>query len=225
MLNPIPSTENFSVIIADDHDLFADGLERIVNHVKGFEVIAKVADGHHLLHILNRIQPDLILMDINMPFLDGLETAQIIKKKFSKTKIVFISMHFESTYKTFLKENNIDGFLIKTAKATELEEILPQIMSGTKVFKAPSPTQKKDKAFTEKLPETDFMKLYKITPTEIEIIQLIAEGYSNKLIADKRSLSHYTVETHRKNIFRKLDAKNMADVVAFAVIHGIYKKP
>lgn len=208
------------VIIADDHALFADGLEKIINHIGGYHVIAKVNNGHHLLQSLNRMQPDLILLDINMPQMDGLESALIIKKRFSKLKIIFVSTHFETGYKNFIRENGIDGFVVKNITGIELKEVLYRVMSGIKVMIAPTETQSK----TKQPPQTAFMKMYKLTKTEVEIIQLIAEGYSTKLIADKRNLSHLTVESHRKNIFRKLDARNMADVVAFAVLQGIYKK-
>ncbi|PYF74084.1 response regulator transcription factor [Pedobacter nutrimenti] len=220
MQRSIDSEIPIRVVITDDHSLFADGLEQIINQISGFRVVAKVNNGRELLQILNGMQPDLILLDINMPEMDGLESAMMIKRKFNKLKIIFVSTHFEAGYKNFIRENNIEGFIAKNITAVELKEVLKQVMSGIKVLVTPTELQSN----IRQAPETDFMKMHKLTKTEIEIIQLIAEGYSTKLIADKRGLSHLTVESHRKNIFRKLHAKNMADVVAFAVVQGIYKK-
>ncbi len=211
MQRSIDSEIPIRVVITDDHSLFADGLEQIINQISGFRVVAKVNNGRELLQILNGMQPDLILLDINMPEMDGLESAMMIKRKFNKLKIIFVSTHFEAGYKNFIRENNIEGFIAKNITAVELKEVLKQVMSGIKVLVAPTELQSN----IRQAPETDFMKMHKLTKTEIEIIQLIA---------DKRGLSHLTVESHRKNIFRKLHAKNMADVVAFAVVQGIYKK-
>lgn len=207
------------IIIADDHSLFADGLEQIINNTNGFEVIAKLENGKLLMQTLNQLQPDIILLDINMPFMSGLESAVQIRKKFSNIKIVFISMHYDVRYKTFIRDHGIEGFIIKNIGASGLRDALQKIIGGEQVFLPPSETQ----FLPAMLPETGFMKLYKLTKTEIEIIELMAGGDSTKMIADKRKLSNLTVETHRKNIFRKLNARNLADVVSFAVVQGIYK--
>ena len=207
------------VIIADDHTLFADGLEQIVNSSPGFEVIAKVNNGKMLLQTLNRYIPELILLDINMPLMDGLECVINIRKMFAAIKIILISMHDGSRYTDFIKEHDIQGFVMKNIGAPELRDVLQKVMAGQLIFLNNSKT---NEAVISQ-PETSFMKLYKLTKTEIEIIQLIAKGWSTKIIADKRRLSPLTVETHRKNIFRKLNAKNMAEVVTFAVAQGIHK--
>lgn len=210
---------NAKVIIADDHGLFADGVEFIINNTPGFEVIANVNNGKLLMQTLNRLQPDIILLDINMPYMDGLETALQIKKRFDNIKIVFISMHYDAGIKTFIQQNNISGFVIKNISARELKEVLNKVKNGEKVLiPPPLPTTVLTPAA---LPTNDFVNQYKLTKTEIAIIKHIAEGDNTKTIADKRSLSYLTVESHRKNILRKLNAKNMAEVVAFAVKYGI----
>lgn len=216
METPVTNTK---VIIADDHGLFADGVEFIINNTPGFEVIANVNNGKLLMQTLNRLQPDIILLDINMPYMDGLETALQIKKRFDTIKIVFISMHYDTGIKTFIQKNNISGFVIKNISARELKEVLNKVKAGEKVLiPPPQPTLVSTPAIA---PTNDFVNQYKLTKTEIAIIKHIAEGDNTKTIADKRSLSYLTVESHRKNILRKLNAKNMAEVVAFAVKYGI----
>ena len=207
------------IIIADDHRLFADGVEQIINSTPGYEVIANVDNGKLLMQVLNRLQPDIILLDISMPFMDGLETALQIKKKKPEVKIVFISMHYDAGINSFIKANDISGFVIKNISAQELKETMHKVSAGEKVFIPPQHTVHLDS--TLPTPDSEFIHQYKLTKTEIAIIKLISAGDNTKTIADKRSLSYLTVESHRKNILRKLKAKNMAEVVAFAVKYGL----
>lgn len=210
-------TKPVNVIIADDHKLFADGVEQIISAMPGYEVVATVNNGKLLMQMLNRLSPDIILLDINMPLLDGLDSAALIKKKQPAIKLVFISMHYDAAIKTFIQKNDINGFVNKNISAKELKDTLYKIIQGEKVFitgqAEPQP----------KLPEPgmEMLSQHKLTKTEVAIIKMIAGGDSTKAIADKRQLSYLTVESHRKNILRKLKAKNMAEVIAFAAKHGL----
>jgi len=210
-----------TIIIADDTVLFAEGVEQIINNMRAFCVTGKASNGRMLMQLLHRLRPDLILLDIKMPLTDGLETSLFIKKNFPKIKVILMSLYFEPAYKTFIRKNDIDGFISKDIDAVELQDVLQKINAGEKVFICPQQIEPSVHAIT---PDTEFMKLYKLTKTEIEIMQLIAQGNSTKMIAYKRGLSKFTVEVHRKNIFRKLNAKNMADVIAFAIKHQLSKK-
>lgn len=210
-------TKPVSVIIADDHKLFADGVEQIVSAMPGYEVIASVNNGKLLMQLLNRLLPDIILLDINMPFLDGLESALLIKKKQPGIKLVFISMHYDAAIKVFIQKNDINGFVNKNISAKELKDSLHKIMLGEKVFITGQATPQPN--ITQ--PGMDLLNQHKLTKTEVAIIKMIAGGDSTKAIADKRNLSYLTVESHRKNILRKLNAKNMAEVIAFAAKHGL----
>jgi len=210
-----------TIIIADDTVLFAEGVEQIINNMNNFCVAGKAGNGRALMQLLNRLQPDIVLVDIKMPLTDGLETSLFIKQNYPKIKVILMSLYFEPAYKTFIRKNNIDGFISKDIDAVELQDVLQAVHAGEKVFIYPQQVGPTVNAIT---PDTEFMKLYKLTKTEIEIVKLIAQGESTKMIAHKRGLSKFTVEVHRKNIFRKLNAKNMADVVAFAVQHQLNKK-
>jgi len=211
-------TNPVNVIIADDHKLFADGVEQIISSMPGFEVIAAVDNGKLLMQTLNRLSPDIILLDINMPLLDGLETAALIKKKQPGIKIVFISMHYDAAIKTFINKNGINGFVNKNISAKELKDTLHKIMLGENVFITGQPVQQQP---IVPQPGMEMLSQHKLTKTEVAIIKMIAGGDSTKAIADKRGLSYLTVESHRKNILRKLNAKNMAEVIAFAAKHGL----
>ncbi len=207
-----------NIMIADDHDLFADGLELILSEPP-FHVVGKAKNGKVLLQLVNNFVPDLILLDINMGIMNGIETAVLIKKRFQKIKTVFISMEYDASIKTMIKKNDIDGYLPKSISSLKLKEALQEISDGNKVFIFPEEPLN-NQIFP---PHRDykFFSQFKLTRTELEIIGLIAKGDSTKIIASKKKLSYLTIETHRKNIFRKINAKNMAEVVAFAYSHKL----
>lgn len=219
----MPASESsiIKIMIADDHGLFAEGLEQILNNTPGFEIIARVDNGKLLMQTLNRLTPDLILLDIHMPLMDGLETATAIKKRLPDIKIIFISMTYDTSYKTFLHKYDIDGFVSKTVNFSLLKEAIQNVIEGHKIVVPPLHSTEPDEAQLSS--ESEHMRAFKLTRTEIEIIQLITHGDSTKMIAAKRNLSYLTVETHRKNIFRKLHVKNMAEVAAFAAKHNLIK--
>lgn len=208
----LPTTP-IKIILADDHQLFVDGVEQILSASQQFEILAKVDNGKLLLQTLNRVKPDLILLDINMPFMTGMEVAQQLKKTMPDIKLVFLSMYYDSKIISKAKQYGVNGFIIKNTTATELKEALIQVMEGETVFVLAKDylTNPVDTV------EDDFTKRFKISPREMEIIQLIKQGMSTKEIADELSLSVFTIETHRKNIFRKLNIASVGQLISFAI--------
>lgn len=209
------------IVIADDHQLFADGLEQILTGIEGYHVIEKVTNGKLLLQLMNRTVPDLILLDINMPYMDGLEAAAELKKRTPSLKIIFLSMYYDTKIINFAKENKINGFIIKNTTAPELKEAIAEVLKGNEKYVTPEsnlPLQ----PMTE---FEEFTRKLKLSPREVEIIQLVKLGKTTKEIADKLFLSVFTIETHRKNIYRKLGVKNSAELSAFAVSLPINTKP
>jgi len=205
-----------SIIIADDHLLFADGVEQILMGDPAFEVLAKADNGKLLLQMLNRLRPNLILMDINMPYLSGIEAAESIKKNLPEVKIVFLSMYHDTKMLMHAKQSGINGFIIKNTTALELKDAIRRVMDGEKVFIVPPQPQQ-----TENKQDDKFLKRFKLSPREIEIIHHIKQGKTTKEIAEIVFLSSLTIETHRKNIFRKLQISNMAQLLSFAAENGI----
>ena len=199
------------IIIADDHTLFADGLEQIVQSLPGFEVVGKVTDGKMLMQKLNSVMPDMILMDVNMPYLNGMEAAQKILQAFPQVKIIFISMYYNVQLTEQAKAAGATGFITKDITAPALKEIILNAVKGISCFVAP-PAQ--NQADTDTYGQDPFLLQYKLSPREMEIIRLIKEGNATKQIASLLELSVYTVETHRKNINRKLDVQSTAELIA-----------
>jgi DNA-binding NarL/FixJ family response regulator len=198
------------VIIVEDHLLFADGLEQILTSLPGFEVIDKLNNGKRLMQALNSKSPDLLLLDINMPYMDGMEAAANVRKNHPSIKIIFLSMYFDRKMITTARQLGANGFVTKTVMAPVLKDVLIRVMAGENVFILPERTQ-----LPQPAGDSDaFARQYKLSTRELEIIGLIKEGKSTKAISDQLFLSVYTIETHRKNIFRKLQVKNVMELIA-----------
>lgn len=207
------------IIIADDHCLFADGVEQIVNAMNGFNVIGKAENGKVLLQLLNKNIPNIILLDINMPLLNGIDAANDIRKKYPEVKIVFLSMYVDAKMIDASKKNGIYGFINKGITAPNLQQAIIDIANGIPTFILPEQTYNQELNNTK----NDYATLFKLSEREIEIIVLITAGKKNKEIAQELELSAYTTETHRKNIYRKLNVQSIAELMSFAVQHDILK--
>lgn len=205
------------VIIADDHLLFADGVEQILNSIPNFEVIAKVGNGKLLMQALNTLNPDLVLLDINMPHMNGLEAAKKIRQRMPEIKIVFLSMYFDLKVIATAELDGAKGFLQKDITAPLLKEKMICIANGGTCFDLPQ--QKETNAPVWQ--QDNFANELKLSAREIEIIKLIKLGMSSKQISTELFLSTYTIETHRKNIYRKLDIQSIASLIQFANEHNI----
>lgn len=200
------------IIIADDHALFADGLEQLVHSLEGFNVVGKVADGKMLMQKLNSVAADIILMDINMPYLNGIEAAQKVLSLYPEIKVVFISMYYNNELITQAKEAGAIGFIMKDVTAAVLKEAILNAKNGVQTFLAPI---RREASYNNDINAMDpFLLHYKLSPREMDIIKLIKEGNATKQIASVLELSVFTVETHRKNINRKLKVQSTAELIA-----------
>ena len=204
--------QKIKIIIADDHQLFADGVEQILSATNDFEVLAKVTNGKLLLQALNHLKPDLILLDINMPYLTGLEAAKLIKESMPLIKIVFLSMHYDSKILALARQYDIEGSILKNTTAADLKNTLLKIIKGERIFVLPKEFVKQ----SADLMDDDFIRRYKLSPREIEIIHFIKKGKASKEIAENLFLSIFTIETHRKNIFKKLNVTSAGQLISFA---------
>ena len=201
-----------SIIIADDHTLFSDGLEQIISTMKGFEVIAKVTDGKMLLQKINKKVPDMILMDVNMPYFDGIEAAKKIIILFPDIKIIFISMYNNQELIEKARKMAVSGYIFKDITAPVLKETILNVKNGIQVLPQPSEVVHQQNFKNNK---EDIFIQFKLSPRELDILNLIKTGKSSKQMASILELSIYTIETHRKNIYRKLNVQSTAELVAF----------
>jgi len=206
------------IILADDHQLFIEGVRTVLEELKNIEITATVNNGVELMETLRRTDADLVMLDLNMPRLDGLKCLKEIKTEKPLTKVLVLTNYSQPELMEEVKQLKADGFLIKNSTASELKETVARIISGEKIFTKASKTPALDEGsyFFD-----DFLKKFKLTRREVDIIRLVCKEFSSKQIAATLFLSEFTVNTHRKNIQRKLNVKNVAGLVAFAKEHHL----
>lgn len=188
---------NPSIVIADDHPLLLKGLNDFLSE-KGYNIVGTGTDGREAYNLLVKEQPDIAILDIQMPFISGLEIARQCKTNNIKTKIVLITLHKEVELYQKAKELNIFGYILKEFALEEIENCIQSVKSGKPFFSA-----KIKEAIDGTLVNDD--KLDSLTPSEKKILNLIAQDKTNKEIASQLFISHRTVEKHRSNIIAKLE--------------------
>ena len=195
-------------IIIDDHSLFNDGLALILGQSESFEVVGQVYDSRQAMYMCQSLSPQLILVDYNMPHLNGLEVVAQLKNSLGKPRIVIISMYAEKRELNLFAAANVDGYLTKTTPSSELIASLKKIMSGHKIISI----GRQQKESTVK----DFFALkHQLTKREYEIVLGLKDGKTTDQIAQMLGLSYLTVETHRKNINAKLKLEGKYEFYEF----------
>lgn len=197
------------ILIADDHTLFNEGIKQLLSDT--YEITAQIFDGKYVLPAIQRHQPDIILLDINLPSITGFELAQNIRKSFERLKIVFLSMYSESDFIEQAKHIPVDGYMLKHSTKEELIVCIDTVLNGNNFY---------DFKLNPKIDnlhhEDTFVKQFSLSSREVEIIKVIKEGLNSRQIAEKLSLSEETIKTHRKNIHYKLNIKNLVELIDFA---------
>lgn len=202
------------ILLVDDHQIIIDGLKSLLKNSDEIVVVAEANNGREALRILDILEIDVILMDIDMPVLNGIDTLKEITNRGYSAKVIILSMHNEAGMIKSLISIGANGYLLKSCAQEELIGAIRKVASGQSCFSTEvtlsllNPTQSNQT--TESL-----------TERETEIIKLIAEGFSNKEIGSKLFISHRTVDTHRTNLMKKLDVSNIAGLISYAIRNGI----
>lgn len=204
------------IIIADDHQLLIDGLTAVLQTEPGWELLEAVNNGQQLLDRLADTGADLVLLDLNMPRMDGIQTLGHLKKRYPELKVLVISNYHQPQLQAEVRKLGAAGYLLKNVSAVLLKEAIVTVLAGGSCFEDQMVAPAADEWFPD-----DFMKKYQLTRREVEIVKLIGKELSTKEIADQLFLSELTVATHRKNILRKLEVKNIAGVVNFIRTHHL----
>lgn len=208
--------EDIRLLIADDHELFRRGIAELVKKHEGLTVVREARDGQELLDLLNQgVKADVILLDLSMPRLNGFEALEEITRRYPEISVIIISMHDEGSYIAKCAQNGADGYLLKNTDEAELVSAIRVVSRGKKYF-GPEITEKMVNAMAEPAPYPK-----KLSKKESEVLKWLAEGHTTKEIAHNLFLSTRTIETHRANILKKLDAKNTAELIRKAVELGI----
>lgn len=205
------------VLLADDHALLRLGLKKILEERPEWQVIAEAGDGRTAVRQTLELQPDIVILDIGMPLLNGIEATRQIVRRLPNVGILILSMHADEAYITQALRAGARGYLLKDSAGTELLRAVSAVASG-KSFFSPAVAKVLLDDYVQRLADKGVDDRYDLlSEREREILQLVAEGHSSKSVAELLSISPATVETHRAHILQKLDVHSTAELVLFAV--------
>lgn len=209
------------ILLADDHNLIRSGLRALLERQEGFSVVAEAADGREALNMALAVDPDVVVIDVAMPNLNGIEAARRIKEKRPETAVVILSMHADEGYVLRALKSGARGYLLKDSPEEDLIQAIRAVHQG-KAFFSPEISRMLAEDYMRQMGQRGVEDSYELlTPREREVLQMLAEGNSNKEVASKLSLSLYTVETHRGNVLEKLNLHSTAEMILYAVRKGI----
>lgn len=206
------------VLLADDHKMFLEGLYSILNQEEGFNIIGQAGDGIELLEKLEQDQPDVIVLDINMPRMDGIESASHIVKKYPKVAILVVSMFKKTVMVEKLIRIGVQGYILKDSGKKELLTAVRTVAQGYNYF-AEEIKQKieENNQRKENQPESE------LTDREVQILEHLAKGFTNTQISETLFISPHTVDTHRKNLMHKAATNNVVQLINWARDNGWLK--
>ncbi|MDH4028490.1 MAG: response regulator transcription factor [Nitrospirota bacterium] len=208
------------ILLADDHKILCDGISSLLKEYPDFEVIGEAADGRTALRLVRELSPDVVIMDISMPDLNGIDATRRINDEHPGVKVIALSMHCDKQFVSEIFKAGASGYLLKDCAFEELEHAIrvvinnqtyinPQIASLVVESLVSQPVESKKQAFTL------------LTEREREVLQLIAEGKSTKQIASDLHVSAKTVESHRRQVMGKLNIRNVAELTKYAIREGL----
>lgn len=216
-------SKKIRVVIADDHEVFRDGFNSMLSRQKDIELVGEAENGKDLLLIVEAEHPDVVVTDIKMPGMDGIEATRILAKKFPSAQVIALSMFDDDDLIVDMLEAGASGYLLKNAHKSEIVEAIKTVHNHIPYYCAHTTNKLAQLIALSKFDPQKKKILPHFTPKETEVILLVCEGYSNKEIAIKMDISVRTVEGHRENINEKMEVNNTAGVVVFAIRYGIYK--
>jgi len=203
----------YKILIADDHAMVRDGVKNLIRQNKDYLVIGEASSGRQALDMYDELKPDLLIMDISMPDMNGMEVSREILSKDPQANIVILSMYDDEDYISRCLEYGVKGYVVKNESGGELDYAIKTVLQGKNYFSRQAQDvifKKYSQNVTRKKSREDTVKL---TKREIEIIKLIAEGLTSQQMADKLFISPRTVETHRANLMKKVGVKNAVELV------------
>ena len=206
------------IMIADDHNMIREGLKQLLELDGDIKVISEASDGEECLDLLNHIHPDVLLLDINMPKVNGLEVLERIRKKKMGIKVLVLTIHNEVEYLLRAVEIGIEGYILKDSESSVLKKAIFAIHNGES-FIQPSLTPLLNAKMLEK--DNDKQKIEELTRRELDVLKLLAEGMFNKEIASELHISERTVKNHVSNIFKKIDVADRTQAAVFAIRNNL----
>lgn len=203
------------LLLADDHRIVVEGLRSILS--PEFDLVGIVEDGRQLVEVARRLDPDIIIADVSMPHLNGLDAVQQLKKEGSRARVVFLTMHKDTTYAARAMEIGAMGFVLKHCASSELLEAIRTVLSG-QVYLTPEVAEGLDRLASSK---STTVRNPSLTPRQREILQLFAEGRSAREVAALLHISNRTAENHKARIMDALSLTSTSELIQYAIRHGI----
>jgi two-component system, NarL family, response regulator NreC len=209
------------IVIAEDHTILREGLRALLSSNPDFEIVGEAEDGQGAIRFAEKLRPDLVLMDLSMPRMNGMDATKEIKKRSPGTRLLVLTVHKAEEYILAALQAGADGYVLKDATHAELEMAIHSVLEG-KHYISPGISEKLIEGYLEGKRGTRSASSWdSLTQREREIIKLIAEGYKNKEIGNLLCISVKTVEKHRANLMKKLDLHNIQTLTALAIEKGL----
>ncbi len=205
------------IIIVDDHEIFRSGLRMVINRLGYAEVVAEAGNGLELMELLKIHETDLILMDIEMPIMNGIEATERVLEKFPNVKIIALTMYKDDAYIRSMIEAGVKGFLIKNIRKEVLDRAIQAVFHGKTYYSEELWDYFTKSIIKEEKPEESLG----ITKREMEVLMLLSEGLNNKEIADRLFVSERTIVGHKTNLMSKTNTKNTVSLLAYAIRNGL----
>ncbi|HYX49235.1 MAG TPA: response regulator transcription factor [Ktedonobacteraceae bacterium] len=227
------TSSTIHVLLVDDHDILRQGLKMLLSMQQGIQVVGEARTGQEAIAMSKELVPDVVVMDITMPNMDGLEACQLIRNQQPTTQVLILTMHESEEYFLQALRMGAAGYLVKKAAPSDLQMAISSIAQGG-AFLYPGLAKALIRSYTasstfetrttrDKIVNTPSLAqaLQVLTPREVEILRLVAEGHTNQEIADRLTLSIKTVQAHRASVMEKLDLRDITHLVRFAVRYGL----
>jgi DNA-binding NarL/FixJ family response regulator len=214
--------KRITVLLAEDHQIVREGFRSLLKHEPDIEVIGEAANGREAVKLTRKLRPAVVVMDIAMPLLNGLEAARQIRKDFPDTRVLFLSAHSDDAYVEEVAVLGATGFLLKQTSSENLATAIREIQKGNNFYSHSISRRVQNRKQKAQDREGAFKKKNNhLSSREVEVLQLIAEGKANKQVAAELGVSFKTVDKHRQNLMNKLDIHDVAGLTRYAIAEGI----
>ncbi len=213
------------IVLADDHPIVRQGMRTLLESQLNYEVVGEADDGLAALEMVERLRPDVLIVDVMMPGLNGLEVTRRVRERLPQTRVVVLSMHSNEPYVLEALRNGATAYVLKATSTTSLVDAVRAAATGQR-YLSPPLTERAIDAYINRADDTSSeLDIYKtLTTREREVLQLAAEGLSNPDIGDRLSISPRTAETHRTNLMRKLKLHSQTELVRYAMQRGLIRE-